>query len=83
MKLTGKKLLVLTGSNGARDAIDYARKSGVFTLATDYHRQSDEKSAADLSFEVSTDDIEGVYGLAKKHRVDRNSKRRVCSSDIF
>jgi len=68
--LKNKKLLVLTGSNGDIDIIKFAKANGVFVAATDYHKNSKVKSTADISFDVSTTDVDKIASLAKKLSVD-------------
>lgn len=68
--LQGKTLLVLTGCNGANDIIEYAKANGVYTIATDYNEISPIKDLADCRYNVSTTDIDAVYDIAKKHKVD-------------
>jgi hypothetical protein len=70
MNLKGKKILILTGCNGASDIIEYAKKNGVYTIATDYYKVSPIKDMADCRYDVSTTDIEALYDIAKKHHVD-------------
>lgn len=70
MDLRGKKLLVLTGCNGANDIIEYARKMGVYTIATDYYEVSPIKDMADVRYNVSTTDIDALYKIATKHNID-------------
>lgn len=70
MELKGKKLLVLTGCNGANDIIEYAKRKGVFTIATDYHESSVVKDLADIQYKISTTDIDGIFEIAKKHAID-------------
>ncbi len=70
MNLKGKKLLVLTGCNGAKDIIEYAKKKGVYTIATDYYKVSPVKDIADYRYDISTIDIESLYKIAIKHKVD-------------
>lgn len=70
MNLSGKKLLVLTGCNGASDIIKYAKSKGVFVIATDYHKESEVKKMADLSYNISTTNVAKIEELAKKHNVD-------------
>lgn len=70
MNLEGKKLLILTGCNGASDIIQYAKTSGVYTIATDYYSKSAVKDMADVRYDVSTTDIENLYDIAVKHDVD-------------
>ena len=70
MNLKDKKLLVLTGCNGSIDILSYAKKSGVFTIATDYYRDSKVKHAADVRYEISTTDIEALESIAREHAVD-------------
>jgi len=70
MNLKGKKLLVLTGCNGAIDIITYAKNKGVTTIATDYYEKSIVKDLADYKYNVSTVDIAGVKEIAISHKVD-------------
>lgn len=70
MDIKGKKLLVLTGCNGARDIIRYAKSKGVFVFATDYYQNSKVKQEAISHFNVSTTDIEGLLELINLYDID-------------
>jgi biotin carboxylase len=70
MNLSGKTLLVLSGSNGASDIVEYANANGAKTVATDYLKESPAKLLADYSHDVSTTDINGIIDLARKYSVD-------------
>ncbi len=70
MDLKGKKLIVLTGCNGASDIIQYAKSKGVYTIATDYNKTSKVKDMADCRYDISTTDIDSICELVKKHNVD-------------
>lgn len=70
MNLKNKKLLVLTGCNGANDIIRYAKSHGIITIATDYYENSDVKKMADVSYNVSTADVDKIEEIARKHQVD-------------
>jgi biotin carboxylase len=70
MDLHGKKLMVLTGCNGAKDIIEYAKKNDVRTIATDYYDVSPIKDLADYRYNISTTDINSLYKIAVKHKVD-------------
>lgn len=70
MELGNKKLLVLTGCNGAEDIIRYAKTKGVFVIATDFYKESEVKKLADVSYSISTTDIDGIEKLAKKYNVN-------------
>lgn len=69
-RLKNKKLLVLTGCNGDNHIIDFAKRSGVYTIATDYNVASKVKERADLSFNISTADVDAIEELARSHEVD-------------
>jgi carbamoylphosphate synthase large subunit len=70
MDLKGKKLIVLTGCNGANDILEYAKKMGVYTIATDYNELSPVKDMADCRYNISTTDVDAIYEIAKNHKVD-------------
>lgn len=70
MNLQGKKLLVLTGCNGASDIIEYAKSKGVFVIATDYHDHSIVKQKANKAYNISTTDIDKLLELCIKYKVD-------------
>lgn len=70
MNLSGKKLLILSGSNGANDIVNYAKSCGVTTIATDFLEVSPAKQLADFAHDVSTTDVDGVVDLARKYDVD-------------
>jgi len=70
MNLANKRLLILTGCNGDKDIISYAKRAGIYTFATDYYTSSLVKSEADHQFDVSTVDVDGVAKLAKRLNVD-------------
>lgn len=63
MKFKGKKLLLLTGSNGCNHIIQYAKENGAFVIATDMYEISDVKDMADLSYKISTTDIDGLKNI--------------------
>ena len=69
MNLKGKKLLVLTGCNGANDIIQYAKSMGVYTIATDYNKISPVKDMADVRYDVSTTDIDKLLEIALRHKI--------------
>lgn len=83
MDLNGKKLMVLTGCNGANDIIEYAKKMGVYTVATDYYEESPIKDMADCRYDVSTTDVDALYEIAKEHSIDAittgTSEASMCS----
>lgn len=70
MHLSGKKLLVLSGSNGSKDIVQYAKSRGAITIATDFLKESPAKKLADYSHDVSTTDIDGVIDLARDYKVN-------------
>jgi biotin carboxylase len=70
MNLKGKRLLVLTGCNGASDIIRYARSKGAYTIASDFHDVSDVKDMADERVNVSTTDIAALEAIAAERAVD-------------
>jgi len=70
LDLSGKRLLVLGGTNLSCEIIRRAQKMGVYVIVTDYLPDSPGKKIANKSYLVSTTDVVSVVELIKKERVD-------------
>ena len=70
INLKGKRLLILGGTTLMIHVVETAKKMGVFTIVTDIDPNSPAKSFSDLAFNVSTGNIEELYDLCIKEKVD-------------
>ncbi|MCL2110670.1 MAG: ATP-grasp domain-containing protein [Clostridiales bacterium] len=68
--LSGKRLLVLGGTNASLDLVKLAKDEGVYTLVTDYLEGGAAKDIADETAMVSTADTEGLLGLIRDKNID-------------
>ena len=69
-ELKGKKLLILGGANQHLKFVEAAKKLGIYTIVTDYLRESPCKSVCDEALMLNITDIEGIVSYSKKNHVD-------------
>ena len=65
-----KKILLLGGSAQQVVAIKTAKKLGYYTVLCDYLSDNPGQYVADKYYNVSTTDVDAVYEVAKKEKVD-------------
>ena len=65
-----KKILMLGASFIQISAILRAKELGYYVITTDMKKDSPGNRYADESYDISTTDVEGILGLARKCRVD-------------
>jgi biotin carboxylase len=65
-----RKILLLGGSNQQIPAIEYAKKSGYYTILCDYLLDNPGQRYADKFYCVSTTDKEAILEVAKKEKVN-------------
>lgn len=65
-----KKLLILGGISHMIDVVETAKGMGVYTIVCDYAPESPAKRIADVAYDVSTTDIDALYQIAIKERID-------------
>ena len=72
MDLSGKRLLLLGGSNSIDDIVRFARENGVTLIATAHPRYgvTPLKAIADESYDVNAIDGDGLVRLIREHRID-------------
>ena len=70
MLLKGKKLLLLAGANVHCKVVNAAKEMGVYTIVTDYLKDSPAKEIADESWMLDIKDINGIVGKCKEVGVD-------------
>ena len=72
MNLTGKKLLVLGGTDASLDIVKQAKKLGIYVIVTDEKPASERisKQIADEFRMVSTTDFDGLEKLIQKEHID-------------
>lgn len=68
--ITGKRLLIMGGVKLACHIVNTAKKMGIYTIVTDYLKDSPAKKIADESFMASTTDVDAVVQLAKDIKAD-------------
>lgn len=68
--LKDKRLLILGGTTLMTHVVNTAKEMGVFTIVTDLDPNSPAKQHSDLSFDISTGDINELYKLCIRERVD-------------
>lgn len=70
--LSGKKLLILGGTQISCEIIEKAKNMGIITIVADYNSidNSPGKQIADESFVVSATDVEAVVKLIKEQNID-------------
>lgn len=66
----GKRILFLGAVRALCDAVQTAKKMGMYTIVTDYLPNSPAKKYADKACMVSTTDVDAVVELCKKEKVD-------------
>ncbi|MDD4280281.1 hypothetical protein GX645_02035 [Candidatus Sumerlaeota bacterium] len=69
-ELVGKKLLLLGGHALMRHFVTKAQEMGVYTIVTDYVKNSPAKLIADEAYDVSTLDVDKLVQLAQDLHVD-------------
>ena len=52
------------------DVVETAKGMGVYTIVCDYAPESPAKRIADVAYDVSTTDIDALYQIAIKERID-------------
>lgn len=70
MDLKGKKLLILGGAHQHCKIVRAAQQLGVYTIVTDYLRDSPAKKLADKSYMCDIKDVEGIISICKREQVD-------------
>jgi biotin carboxylase len=72
MDLSGKRLLLLGGSNSIEDILRFARDNGVTLLATAHPRygMTPLKKIADECYDVNAIDEEGLTALVRQQHID-------------
>lgn len=65
-----KKLLFLGGNGAMRDAVEIAKRKGIYTIVTDYYESSPAKEIADKAYRVSTTDVEALSKLVEEEKID-------------
>lgn len=68
--LSGKRMLLLAGTNLTIEAIELAQKMGVWVAVTDYNTETPAKKIANAAFNMSTTDLEGLEKLCKEQNID-------------
>lgn len=68
--LEGKRILFLGAVRPLCEAVEVAKKMGMYTIVTDYLPNSPAKKYADKACMVSTTDVDAVVELCKKEKVD-------------
>lgn len=66
----GKRILFLGAVRPLCEAVEVAKKMGMYTIVTDYLPNSPAKKYADKACMVSTIDVDAVVELCKKEKVD-------------
>ena len=61
-----KKLLFLGGTGAMYDAVERAKRMGIYTIVVDYYPNSPAKRIADRSYLASTTDIDRVLEIARE-----------------
>lgn len=67
---SSKKVLFLGASQHQIPPINYAKEQGHYVITCDYLPENPGHKFADESYNVSTTDMESIYKLAKKLRID-------------
>ena len=70
MDLKGKKLLILGGAHQHCKIVRTAKELGVYTIVTDYLKDSPAKKLADKSYMCDIKDVDEIISLCKSERVD-------------
>ena len=70
MKDNQKRILILGATPHSIHVIDAARKLGIYTIVTDYVKNSPAKAYADKAYDVSTLDVDALIELCKNEQVD-------------
>lgn len=65
-----KKLLILGGANQHLKLVEAAKNMGVYTIVTDYLKDSPCKKVCDESLMLNITDIEGIVSYCKANHVD-------------
>lgn len=65
-----KKLLFLGGTGAMYDAVERAKRMGIYTIVVDYYPNSPAKRIADRSYLASTTDIDRVLEIARENEID-------------
>lgn len=69
-ELKGKKLLILGGAFQHCKLVRAAKELGVYTIVTDYLKDSPAKQLADQSYMYNIKDVDELVALCKKEHVD-------------
>ena len=70
VNLQGKKILILGATEHSKHIIDVARKWGIYTIVTDYVKNSPAKAYADKAYDVSTLDVDALISLCREEKID-------------
>ena len=65
-----KRLLIMGAFEHSKHLIDAARKSGVYTVITDYVKDAPAKKYADKAYDVSTTDVDALEKLCRDEGID-------------
>lgn len=65
-----KKILILGGANQHLKLVEAARELGVYTIVTDYLKDSPCKKICDESLMLNITDVDGIVSYCKQHQVD-------------
>ena len=69
-KLKGKRLLILGGISHMVDVVNTAKALGIYTIVTDYDKESPAKKISEKSYDLSTTNIDSLEKIAKDERID-------------
>lgn len=71
-KFDGKRVLELGTSVGSVDMVKYAKANGAYVIVVDYYDsdRSVAKKYADLSYNISTTDIDGLIEICRKNKIN-------------
>lgn len=69
-ELRGKRILFLGAVRALCEAVQIAKKMGMYTIVTDYLPNSSAKKYADKACMVSTTDVDAIVELCKNEKVD-------------
>lgn len=65
-----KKILILGGANQHLKFVEAAKRMGIYTIVTDYLKDSPCKQICDESIMLNITDIDGIVNFCKKNHID-------------
>ena len=65
-----RKLLILGGTTLMIHVVNTAKKLGIVTVVTDVSPNSPAKKYADISYNISTGDLDAIEAMARKEQID-------------